>query len=180
MIDCIYLGNYDHTILQDPIKSGPQDFSGFLLLHAKVYVLSDKFGLEDLRTTAMNSIIEALGKNPDCVLHESFKDTIDVVYKQTMPEAADIRGCLVEALATHETLLDTEEFKSKVQEHTLLACDLLMSIREKSRHKKTVFLHCSECEHSLSVEIVAENLHDPFRTNYFGYRDRSHTYCVSK
>ena len=102
-----------------------------LIIHAKVYSLAEKFGIEGLKALALEKF------NVESETHWSSTDFCQAayeVYTSTVESDRDMRDVVVKTLFKHPELFDKNEVQDVIRELTL-AYDMLMYVRQKVNWK---------------------------------------------
>ncbi|RKK88790.1 hypothetical protein BFJ68_g16855 [Fusarium oxysporum] len=96
-----------------------------LCLHAKVYALGEKYGIEDLKGLALDKF------HAEAEHHwqsDDFLHAIQEVYKSTIEEDRPLRDIVVEVIDAHPELLDQSRWQESIKDLGL-CFDLLMRSR---------------------------------------------------
>lgn len=122
MLQYIYRSDYTLSHL-----GSTQSGDGFdLVVHGRVYVVAEKFGLDELKTLSLRKFIEASSQHWD---GDNFITATREAYQNTMESDKALRDVVLAALYKHSELLDKQNIQDCLQEVELLAFDLLMYIR---------------------------------------------------
>ncbi|KAF5616481.1 speckle-type poz [Fusarium sp. NRRL 25303] len=108
---------------------GPQSVPPIpnLCLHAKVYALGEKYGIEDLKRLALDKF-DAEAKHH--WQSDDFLHAIREVYRSTMDEDHHLRDVVVEVVYAHMELLDQSRWQESIKDLGL-CFDLLMRSRRR-------------------------------------------------
>ena len=97
--------------------------SSDLLLHAKVYILAEKYIIGGLKSLALSKF-RTLALQ--CWDTNDFLNVVSEVYTSTIDADRGLRDVVLEIISVHWGLLDREEMKTLLERECLLAYDLIM------------------------------------------------------
>lgn len=126
MVNHMYFGSYGN---REPTEDATQTKSTWdvesLPLHAKIYVLGDKYDVDDLCADATCHIQPIVVKNPGCATNPLFLDAVRIIYSGTTAVSGKmVRKVLVKAMAKQRNDLNQEGPKAVMREFLDLAIDL--------------------------------------------------------
>lgn len=122
----MYFGNYGNPEPTDDATQTKATWDvGSLPLHAKIYVLGDKYDVDDLCADATCHIQDIVAQNPGWAMEPSFFDAVRIIYSGTTVESGRmVRKVLVEAIAKQRKDLNQEAPKAVMRDFVDLAIDL--------------------------------------------------------
>lgn len=154
---CSYTLDYPTVITDnrtglDAVKNSPESDAP-AVLHAKMYALADKYGLDKglkaLCKTKFQAEAEAGWKN------ETFVDACILVFTSTPESDRGLRDVVVEVVVINaEELMQSKKFSTELKEMGTLATESLADIVLKRRGPLPTMLYCDShrCKANFTVE----------------------------
>lgn len=106
-----------------PANTPPARVDDVLCLHARMYALADKYGIDDLKYLARCKFTDEMSEHWDS---REFPLAVQTVYSTTQASDYGLRGVVVDTITGHkEMLVERLEVAELVQEINGLAFDLL-------------------------------------------------------
>ncbi|KAF4499120.1 ARM REPEAT PROTEIN INTERACTING WITH ABF2 [Fusarium agapanthi] len=121
MLRFVYFFDYDV-----PLNTRP------MIFHAKVYQISDKYGIKPLKKKAINKFERFVNEVEVAAgFASNLADTITIVYNTTSSGDRGLRDILVQSSCKHfETLISERSFKEGLKINGDFSADLLSSLNE--------------------------------------------------
>ncbi|TLD09636.1 hypothetical protein PspLS_11701, partial [Pyricularia sp. CBS 133598] len=101
-----------------------------LLLHAKVYAITDNYTIAGLKALAVVKFKSSVGEAWNT---EDFLDAAIETYSSTIDTDRDMRNAVIETFARRKELLEPDEVKKLVRKLDQLAYDLLLHFHNEGR-----------------------------------------------
>lgn len=154
MVEYFYFDNYLHIECASfaNLPWGTKDSMNleWVPLHARIYILGDKYDIPGLSEVAQTNLKDALRKHPQWAETAQFRQAVQTVYEETV-KSATIRQVIVNVIVRNKACVLDDELRDLIFDYPELSEEVIVMFSSHPSGVATDFrAHCTLCGRMLT------------------------------